>query len=796
MKELRFLMMNKDKEDIAMICDALEKGMSEFKVALDSVSSFSDGIHQLEHFRYDVCLLDYRMGNIEVIIDFIRDVNTKMIQTPVIYLSEHQDSQAAARVLEAGASDYSLKNRSSLEWLCKSIGYHLKLREIDELRKKVQHELDKAHQQNQQLLSSISSILIRISEDGSVNYWNGVAEKSLGIPAADVLSRPLLECRLHWEAPRIAEAIQRCKNFDKSVRVDDVIFNRPDGKRGYLGFTVIPLGEDGFLLFGADITARKEAEEALRVRTYELGEAKKRIEQEKIQYAALLGGIGDGMIAFDPEGKIVMMNKQAEELLGWTAKEVFGKKISDLIPMQDEKGQPLKAEKRPLTQTLKQRKKISGRAYYVAKDKKALPVAITVSPIIFDGDLAGAIEIFRDITQEMEVDRMKSEFISTVSHELRTPLTGIREGITQVHEGFFGPINEEQKDFLNISLSELDRLTTIINDLLDIAKIEAGKLALRKSWVEGKQLVGDLILRYQSMMKNKGITVRTLLPQEEIRVFMDREKVFQVLTNLVSNAYKFTPEGGEIVMQIQKDDESVQFSVRDSGVGIEPENLGKIFDRFVQVGQEGAKARGTGLGLPISKNLVEMHCGRIWVESEYGKGSVFHFSIPIYSLEIDRDKFTDDLTGLHTREGFLYLAEQQVKWAKRDHKGIILIGLVMEHYPELVKERGRYEADDFLQKLIPILKVSCRKSDIVARVDQDKFVILAFDAAKETGEIVLTRIQEQINLLNSENKGPYPFAIHEGILHYPIESEESFEKVLTEVEQCLAERRLFPVKKT
>ncbi len=226
-----------------------------------------------------------------------------------------------------------------------------------------------------------------------------------------------------------------------------------------------------------------------------------------------------------------------------------------------------------------------------------------------------------------QLDQLKTEFVFTVSHELRTPLTTIREGVALVLDKVLGGITDEQQETLEMVLSDIDRLTRIVNDFLDISKIESGKLELEKDYVDVGQFVSELLKSFAPVAEAKGLSLLKEIGVNK-RLYCDKDRVSQVLVNLISNAIKFTDEG-YIKVIAEELPEGVVFCVEDTGVGIPEDELPNIFDKFHQVGRSNrAGEQGTGLGLAISKGLVELHGGRMWVESTEGQGSRFCFTIP------------------------------------------------------------------------------------------------------------------------------------------------------------------------
>ncbi|OLE41641.1 MAG: hypothetical protein AUI36_24510 [Cyanobacteria bacterium 13_1_40CM_2_61_4] len=229
-----------------------------------------------------------------------------------------------------------------------------------------------------------------------------------------------------------------------------------------------------------------------------------------------------------------------------------------------------------------------------------------------------------------ELDKLKSDFVSTVSHELRTPMTSIKGYVDNILDGLTGALTERQSYYLNRVKYNVERLTRMINDLLDLSRIEAGKVELHLSAVCMRDLVNDVVEGFQRAAQEKGLTLRSHQPDELPAIRGDRDKLHQVLTNLIQNAIKFTPKGGEIRVEANAHDGGfVLVSVSDTGCGIPPHELDRVFDRFYRVESVSAEECGSGLGLPIAKSLVELHGGRIWAESTPGQGSRFYFTVPI-----------------------------------------------------------------------------------------------------------------------------------------------------------------------
>ncbi|MFH1503944.1 MAG: ATP-binding protein [Candidatus Omnitrophota bacterium] len=232
--------------------------------------------------------------------------------------------------------------------------------------------------------------------------------------------------------------------------------------------------------------------------------------------------------------------------------------------------------------------------------------------------------------QLKKLDQMKDNFISMVSHELRTPLTTMKEFTSIIADEIPGKLTKDQKEYIGIIQGNIDRLARLINDLLDISKIEAGKLELKKEFVNITKLVKDTVTTLKPKLDEKQIEIKTSFAIAQPNIYIDPDKIIQVFTNLISNAIKFTPEKGQIIVEITDKEKEIECCVNDTGRGISREDIDKVFDKFQQFGRAaGAGTQGTGLGLAISKELIQAHKGEIRVESELDKGSKFIFTLPI-----------------------------------------------------------------------------------------------------------------------------------------------------------------------
>lgn len=224
---------------------------------------------------------------------------------------------------------------------------------------------------------------------------------------------------------------------------------------------------------------------------------------------------------------------------------------------------------------------------------------------------------------------MRDEFVSTISHELRTPLSISKEGLSLVLRGKVGEITPRQREILQMAESNIDRLAFLIDDILDVSKIESGTMTLRREPVDAVEALRENCRGWEPRVKSKNIELSLSAPGNPVILSIDQMRFSQILSNLISNAFKFTPDGGKIAVHVEESNARVKFVVSDTGPGISKEELPKIFEKFYQGKRTyGPGTQGTGLGLNIVKSLVELHGGELTVESEAGKGSVFSFTIP------------------------------------------------------------------------------------------------------------------------------------------------------------------------
>lgn len=362
-----------------------------------------------------------------------------------------------------------------------------------------------------------------------------------------------------------------------------------------------------------------------------LGKLLRTNQAEAAQSQAILEAIADGVMVTDAAGQVILFNAAAARILGTHREAMLDRNIKDMSGLYGAAGaswaalaadwQPGQADDEVLF--IEEKLKIEDRI-----------VSVHLAPVHVNSDFMGTVSVFRDITRAEEVARMKSDFVSIVSHELRTPMTSIKGFVDLMLLGASGDISKQQRYFLSIVKSNVDRLAALVADLLDLSKIDTGRVRLRLEPIFVTDVLRNVLDSLRAKIEEKGLELITKVPDGLPPVMGDRDRLIRVLTNLVANAYQYTPQGGQIRIQVAQRDDALQITVADTGIGISEDDQTKIFNRFFRADHPLVReSDGTGLGLPIVKSLVELHGGKLVLHSSPGKGSEFSFTLPLVSPE-------------------------------------------------------------------------------------------------------------------------------------------------------------------
>lgn len=428
--------------------------------------------------------------------------------------------------------------------------------------------------------------------------------------------------------------------FDQVVKLGRVVASthvhqRNEGEKYYCDVTLSPLKDEkgnviGVIHRSKDVSDRKKLEDDLRRYSQSLEslvkERTKALQKSELMFRKLFESAQDGILIIDFEsGKIIDINPYVSDLLEVAREDIRG---------HDYRSLPFKIESKIFDQVHQELKhKIS--VFYddvVLKTSSGREIAVEVGASFYFVEDKKIIQFnIRDLTERKKLDKIKTEFVSMVSHELRTPLSAIKEGVEIVADGTQGTLNKSQGECLGIALSNIKRLNRLIGDILDISKIQSNLLKVNFAPCSIYDLVDQVYNLVRIEIEKRGMVFVTDLEKDLPSVYADKDRLIQVLINLLNNAVKFTRERSKITLFCRRSAEYVEFSVKDEGAGIPPDELARLFGKFVQLDSTLIRrVGGTGLGLYISKSLVEAMAGKIWAESQVGGGSVFKFTIPIY----------------------------------------------------------------------------------------------------------------------------------------------------------------------
>ena len=396
-----------------------------------------------------------------------------------------------------------------------------------------------------------------------------------------------------------------------------------------------------------DKVAKRTAELVERVKDLET--LNKTIDIAMAKERATLLSIGDGLFATDEKGKILFINTKAEKLLCIKSADVMGKSFSKIIPMEDDKEVPVGSECRPINMALstKATPAVSAFYYYIRKNNTKFPVALTVTPIILDNKIIGAIEVFRDVTQEKAIDKAKSEFISVASHQLKTPATAIKLLSERLLSGKMGDFTEKQKEYFDDIHSSNERMIDLVNSLLKVSRIELGAYTIKVLKKDPYAIVKSVTDELKYVISKKRLQLTVVPLKKQVSLLLDEHMFRITINNLVTNAIQYTKEGGEIQIECKVVDKGQVLGkkllaenyfvvvVTDTGYGIPLSSQSKVFTKFFRADNARQKhTDGTGLGLYIVKSTLNYSGGLIWFTSKENKGSSFYIAIPMTGMRI------------------------------------------------------------------------------------------------------------------------------------------------------------------
>lgn len=366
-----------------------------------------------------------------------------------------------------------------------------------------------------------------------------------------------------------------------------------------------------------------ELADSFNILTKRVQEAQAMTEGERRKLSSVLAYMTDGVIATDRRGKVILINTPAEKMLRVKHESANGRSIIDVLDIGD-------------TYQFEDLMEVDGS---LTMDRSTLdkPYVLRANFSVIQRETGfnnGVIAVLHDITDQEKVDQERRDFVSNVSHELRTPLTSMHSYLEALSDGAWED-KEIAPRFLEVTQNETERMIRLVNDLLKLSRMDGGREQLEKSFVNFTDFFNHIIDRFE-MMKKETIMFKRHIPREPVIIEIDEDKVMQVLDNIISNANKYSPDGGRISFYLKKFEDEIEVSIADEGLGVPDEDLANVFDRFFRVDKARSREMGgTGLGLAIAREVIEAHGGRIWAERNKTKGTIIKFTLPYSDLPED-----------------------------------------------------------------------------------------------------------------------------------------------------------------
>lgn len=466
-----------------------------------------------------------------------------------------------------------------------------------------------------------------ISSIGIILEVNPAFEEISGYKIEEIIGKPVEEI---FDQEEIGELSK--KTLEKGfIRTSEIsLFTKEKRQIPVSASTTLRKSEEGeiigYFLGFFDLTEIKKREKELKDAQTALlnmledveGERKK-AEEEKQKTLAIITNFTDGLLVFDKENNLLLINPLAEDFFKIKAKEIVGKPISGLAKISTLK---------PLIELFgKGIKEISRKEISL---KENLVLEVTTTPFMREKEKLGTLVILHDISREKLIERMKTEFVSLSAHQLRTPLSAIKWTLKMLLDEDVGPMSKEQKDFLRKTYRVNERMIDLINDLLNVARIEEGRYVYRPILADFQEVIKSVINSFKEEINRKNLKFEFKKPKKKLpQALIDVEKIRLAINNLLDNAIRYTPKGGRVTVSLRSVNMEIEFSVEDTGVGIPRDQQARVFTKFFRgANVMRMEVEGSGLGLFITKNIIEAHGGKIWFESEEGKGSIFHFTLP------------------------------------------------------------------------------------------------------------------------------------------------------------------------
>jgi PAS domain S-box-containing protein len=649
---LNILLVEDNPGDIRLLQEILrEVGTTQYQITpAMTLAAAIDRLSIADPVPFDVILLDLSLPDSLGMASFL-NLRRQAPQIPIVVLTGLDDEMLALSAMQQGAQDYLIKGQVDCHLLRRSIRYAIERERAEtalrqakiELEQRVIERTHDLQQINHQLelelrerqraevalqisrsrfagiLEIASDAIIAIDALQTITLFNQGAEQIFGYSAREAIGRSIELLLPQRFAASYRQHIHKFgadpdPSRQMGIRLQ-VVGTRRDGSEfpAEASISYLDLGQERvYTIILRDVTEQQRTENDLRDALQKLN-----FHFENSPLAT---------IEWDREFRVVRWSAAAEKIFGWSSAEVFGKSPNEWKFIVPEDAERIKRVINRLIAGVEQQNLTTNRNYH--QNGKVLDCEWYNSVLLDNsGQMESVFSLALDVTERHQVERMKDEFISIVSHELRTPLTSIYGSLSMLTSGLLDPQSAKGKRLLTIAVDSTDRLMRLVNDILDVERIESGTVKMVKAVWMVSELMEKAVDVIQPLADQAGIhlSVSNLGGQ----VWVDADRLIQTFTNLLSNAIKFSPPGSTVWFTSTKQGGRMLFQVRDRGRGIPPEKLGLIFERFQQVdASDSRNNEGTGLGLAICRTIVQQHGGHIWVESVVGEGSTFSFSLP------------------------------------------------------------------------------------------------------------------------------------------------------------------------
>lgn len=639
-KPLRILIVEDDLVDRKLL-ERLLAQSSLGACEVQKTDRLEGALELLQDHSFDIVLLDLGLPDSQGMDSVVR-LQEQSPPTPIIVLSGLDDANVATQAVQIGVQDFLIKGQVDASLLMRAIRYALE-------RKKAERQLQEAERRYRTIFENSAVAIMMVDEKRQLISWNKFTEQLLLMTEDQLLGRQIKEFYPESEWQKIRALSVRRRGMDHHLETKMI---RGDGATIDVDISLSVVHDSEGRVTGSigviqDITER--------VRIHEI------LDRKQKNLEAIFDAAPLGMLLVNQQMRVVRANGTIRQMSGKGYPDVIGHDacqaagcihgVSDGCGWRKTQSGCASAEapsppledgcllRRTIQTVLASGQPVRGvevRPTLNEEGEAAQPwLSVSVEPVHLDGVLHVVVAL-NDVTDRKRAEEelkdtmeMKSQFVSTVSHELRTPLTSMKEAVIIVLDEMAGKLNKDQKRFLDIAKRNIDRLGRLIDDVLDFQKLNSGKMKFNMQENNIATVVEEAYTTMQPQAaKGKVDLVVEVEPHLPAAVY-DADRIMQVLTNLISNAIKFTPEGGRVLVAVQRRDEQLVIRVSDTGYGIPKEDLPKLFSRFFRVYRPGKEIKGTGLGLAIVSKIVAGHGGRIEVESELEKGTTFTVILPV-----------------------------------------------------------------------------------------------------------------------------------------------------------------------